>query len=200
MLLQRNRLYFLHVDAPHKEQRHSHRHKFGNYKAPPHVINVPGKRKKVCRRKKYYKLARKRYNHTVYGRTERLEHGRKGNGDCRTQKTWSNAAQAVAAKFNHFVTGIKKAEQPVRKQLEQGGTETHNRKRHKQGGTYCIRNALVMLCAVVVGNNRNDAVIKAEYRHKDKAVQLKIDAVDGNRSSTEPSKNNVHKIRYDRGD
>ena len=58
----------------------------------------------------------------------------------------------------------------------------------------------MMLCAVVIGNNWNDSVIQTEHRHKNKTVQFKVNSVDGNRSSTESSKNNIYKIRNYRGD
>ena len=57
-----------------------------------------------------------------------------------------------------------------------------------------------MACAVVVGDDRCDTVVKAEYRHEEKALQFKVNAKYSSCSYCKVHQDQIHGIGHDRAD
>ena len=95
---------------------------------------------------------------------------------------------------------MKKFQQLHRKDFENKRTESHNADGEECAVFDCLHDTLFVFRSVVVRDNRNDAVIQTENRHKDKAVQFKVHAVHRDRRRRKRAENEVQKIRRNRRD
>lgn len=77
-----------------------------------------------------------------------------------------------------------------------------------EGKTECDKHAdfdsldhtFSMTCAVVIGDDRCDTVIEAKYRHKEKALQFKVNAKYSGCCYCKVYQDQVHGIGHDRAD
>lgn len=84
-------------------------------------------------------------------------------------------------------------------QEEEGSpAQQHNGNGGNHGGADRLMNPSAVLCTVIIGNDGNNRIIKPEQRHKEEAVELKVNAVDRRSGGAERQQNLVHQIGGDR--
>ena len=100
----------------------------------------------------------------------------------------------------HMVGRVKKRQQRTGNELKERQANEHQTDRGNDGQADGFLYALGLSRAVVVGDDRDHAVIEAEDRHEDKALELEVDAEDGRRCGGKDDEDLVEAEVHDRTD
>ncbi len=160
----------------------------------PHTGKNPGGRQNA------EELPGYRDDQAVYAVSQRLEHGADDNAVTRKQETQADQAQGRYADLQHMVGGVEQQKELCREQLEGGQAKEHDGHCDQDTQAGGIHDAFAVSGPVIIGNDRDHAVVESEYRHENETLQFEIYAKDRYGRRGKGSQDFVHAISHDRGD
>ena len=104
------------------------------------------------------------------------------------------------AQGHHVLRGVEKAQQRAREEDIQQHHAEGDADAHLQGQAHGGLHPVHPLCAVVVGENGDAAVVHAEDGHEAEALQLQPNAEEGSSCSTHGKKNLIDAVGHGRGE
>ena len=104
----------------------------------------------------------------------------------------ADGAHGRDADGQHRVAGGEEAQQLVRRKLEQAEADEHDALCVAHGQLDGLFDAVGITGAVVVADDGHHAVVHAEDGHEDEALELEVDAEDGDRRGREGHQDLVH--------
>ena len=105
-----------------------------------------------------------------------LEGDRKHNAECGGGEAEGNRAQRGNAEDGHLRVGVENGEQLGGEQMEQQRAAAHDAEGKQQTVFQGGHQAHPVARAVVIADNRNNALIEAKDRQKNKALKFEINA------------------------
>lgn len=166
----------------------------------PDIIQHTGEGEQVRHRNEHDELTAQRDQHAVYAFTQGLEHAAGNDADSGQRVGEGGDAEGRDANGNHGFGGIEQAEQRYRQEEECGPAQQHDGDSGDGGGADGLMDAAAVAGTVIVGDDGNNGIIEAEERHKEKAVELEVDAVDRRRGGAERQQDLIHEVGGDRAD
>ena len=97
----------------------------------------------------------------------------------------------------HFRRSAEKIEKSVGNQLEGGCTAEHHADRKQHGIFKGFVDSPFVFGSIVESQDRDQTVVKAEYRHKEKALELKIHTENSRRGRREGDQDQIHQVGHD---
>ena len=138
----------------------------------------------ICHRQQHHQLAAEGSDHGVSALAQRLEYGVEGDADCRDDEVGGDDAQGRFAdghQDGHLLGGGILDEDPEQRagdRHENQGADGHDYGCGAHAYLHGLEHAVLLLGAIVVGDDGHDAVVHAEDGHEDEAVELKVAAED----------------------
>lgn len=167
---------FLFIDVHKEDCGHRKGSALCNRDGPPYG----GESEKLCQngcdRQDDQELAGQGNDHAVDCGSQCLKDGTDDNAVPGEQEAQADDAEGRDSDFQHLFRGVENTEKHVRNNPEQRDAEEHDC--HGDGNTQfdCVCDPLSPARAVIVGDDRDKAVVQTEDRHEDEAVQLEVDA------------------------
>ena len=168
--------------------------------AEPHELQFSGLRQQPSRRQQHHELAAHGVDERVQRISDGLEHRAGDNAETCEQEVNGDNAEGGDPDLAHMVGRVKKRQQRSGNELKERQANEHQADRGNDGQADGFLHALGLSRAVVVGDDRDHAVIEAEDRHEDKALELEIDAEDGRRRGRKDDEDLVKTKVHDRTD
>ena len=131
------------------------------------------------RRDQQHKLPDEGHDEGVYGLAQRLKAAAQSDASPGQTEAQGDDPQSRDSHGHHGVRGLEYLQQRAGYDLEDGHTQNHHAGGVQGAALDGLDHAAALLGAVVVSNDGYDAVIQAEHRHKDEAVELEVDAEGG---------------------
>ena len=159
---------------------------FRNRITEPHEVDIfKNKSHEQSDRKQNHQLTADRNNHAVQAVSKRLEYRYRNDRERRDDKMKTDqpkARNAVAGKLVKRLGLTEHRQKRLREHQKDDRSDCHDAACNQVAQLHRIEDALPVPRAVVVCNNRHHAVIQAEHRHENEALQLEVNAerVDGN--------------------
>ena len=179
-------------DPPKQKCGEDHGHYFRKRDGPPHHGQPGYHGKEICRREYDQKLARGGYDQAVYPVAKSLKNGAYDDTVSRENKAQADDTQRRDPDFQHMLGGIEKPQELCRENLEYGQSHQHDADSHPDTQLHSGYDSFFISGAVIVGDDRDHAIIEPEHRHKNKALQFKIDTEDSRRGGREHKQDLVH--------
>ena len=162
------------------QQRNEQREYLCNGIAPPDQVvvahAVADLRQDEGHGDQQHQLADEGHDQRIHGLTQCLEAAAQGNARRGHAKTQGYDPQGRDAHGHHGVRGLENFQQGAGEELEDHHAQNHHTGGIDGAALDGFDHAAALLGAVVIGDDGNNAVIQAEHGHKDKAVELEVDA------------------------
>ena len=98
------------------------------------------------------------------------------------------------ANLEHCGVGVEEAKEDIGEQVHGQCADEHDHDSDGEGELQGFIDPVFSPRAVVVGKNGDQAVVEAEYRHEEKALELEVNAEDGGGRRGEGGKDHVHAV------
>lgn len=191
------RLNLLNPDPFKQQGRENHGDDLGKGNRPPYHGQAGQYGEKVCRRKDHQELPCRRNDQAVDPISQGLENRTYDDTVSGKDKAQADDTQRRHSDLQHMLGSVKKAQKLCRKDLERGQPDEHD--------AYCQADAQLhggfdpfsVSGAVIVGDDRDHAIVEPEYRHEDKALQLKVNAEHRGGGGREHEQDLVHSKYHD---
>src|SRR5699024_5738921 len=118
----------------------------------------------------HHQLTNQRVDKAEQAAAHGLKHGAGHDAKARQHKMHGNDAQRAHAHARHLLRSIEKAHQHVGHQLKNQRAHEHDAGGRQHAEANGMGYAVLVVRAVVVGDDGHHAVVKAEHRHKDEAL------------------------------
>lgn len=170
---------FFHIDPSEKNRSERNGNQFRERKGIPNCVEPCHTGKYISQGQNAQKLSGYRYDKAVDAVAQRLEDGAEDDTVACEQEAGTDDAEGGNAYLQHVIGRIEQLQQAFREYLENYEANQHDADGNKGAKLDGIHDSLFMSGAVIIGDNRNHAVVQAEDGHKDKALELEINTQDG---------------------
>ena len=164
---------------------------------PPYHGQTGQYGEKVCRRKDHQELSRRRYDQAVDTISQSLKNRAYNDTVPGKDKAQADDTQRGHPDLQHMLGSVEKAQKLFWKYLEHGQPNEHDAHCQADAQLHGGFDPFSISGAVIVGDNRDHAIVKPEYRHEDKALQLKINAEHRSGGGREHKQDLVHSKYHD---
>ena len=100
----------------------------------------------------------------------------------------------------HFRRGVEQIEKPVGDQLEGCSSAEHHADGKQHGKLQGFVDSPFVSGTVIKSQDRNQPVVKTEYRHEEEALELEIYTEDSGCGGREGNQDQIHQVGHDGAD
>ena len=179
-----------------EDQRHDLRDGVGE----PHQLQAVCQAQQVRRGQQHHQLAADGDDQAVHRVADGLKHRAGDDAEAREQVAGGDDAERRHAVAEHRRVRVENAQQLRREHLKEqhaGERDAHGGKHREPDG---LLDAVGTARAVIVRDDGHHAVVEAEHRHKDEALELEVRAVHRRRHGGERQQDLVHAEHEERTD
>ena len=171
-----------------------------NGEGEPDGVEPQGDGKQVGHGDDEHDLADHRHDQAVEAVSEGLEHGGADDAGSGEDETDADDPEGRDADGDHVRRVVEHADQGGRHDLE--NRKAHQHDAHGDGHAQLDGgdDPFPLLCAVVVGDDGDHAVVQAEDRHEDEALELEVHAQHGDGRGGKHQQDLVEQEGHDRHD
>ena len=153
-----------HIDPSEKNRSERNGNQFRERKGIPNCVEPCHTGKYISQGQNAQKLSGYRYDKAVDAVAQRLEDGAEDDTVACEQEAGTDDAEGGNAYLQHVIGRIEQLQQAFREYLENYEANQHDADGNKGAKLDGIHDSLFMSGAVIIGDNRNHAVVQAEFR------------------------------------
>lgn len=183
---------FLKIKIAKVDQAEGKGEQLREWESPPNRVQAAEAGEQVCGGKQYDQLPHCGDGQAQKAVPQGLADGEHADAEARENEAEADRPKRRHADLLHCLRGVENGEQLVRNQPKDQDTDEHDDGRIKNTQLDRLHHTVRLACTVVIGDDRHHAVVEAEDRHENKALQLKIDAEDGGGGRSEGDQDFIH--------
>lgn len=158
------------------------------------------RRQNICSRYQNDQLTHNGYDHTENSFSKGLENSSCNDAEPCDQIMDAYDVKSRNADSKHIFGCAEQSQESFWYKLKSKEADESKAECDEHADFNSLEHTFSVACAVVVGDDRCDTVIKAEYRHEEKALQLKVNAKYSGCCYCKVHQDQVHGIGHDRAD